>query len=263
MRYDINTEGLSFHHVIDEVPDPSIFQMHTHPKYEIFWFMAGKGTFYIEGTAYPLHVGDILIMRSNEAHYIAISPEQPYERCAFHFDPALVRRTGCGAALLDVFEKRLPGQNNCFSAADFQNDDVYGAFLRICSGGEADKLQALSYLFPLLFALNTVKREAPPFEEGVVYQIASYVNRHLEEPLSLEKICKRFFLSKSKLCRLFKQEMGTTVWQYITVKRLTTARQLINEGKKPAEAAVAVGFSEYSVFWRAYKKYFSASPKET
>ena len=262
MKRKATADALDLRHTLDERPNPALFQMHTHPKYEIFWFAAGKGTFHIEGTAYPLHPGDILIMRSNEAHYIAISPDVPYERYALHFDPELVRATKCGEALLAVFENRPAGQNNRFSLKDFQNDDAYGALRCVEANATMESLDTIAFLFPLLFALNAVEREENQTEEGLVYRIVSYLNRHLEEPLSLEKICKRFFLSKSKLCRLFKQAMGTTVWQYVTVKRLTTAHELILTGQKPAEAAASVGFSEYSVFWRAYKKYYGTTPKE-
>ena len=262
MKRSKQTVDISLRYALEERPNPSLFCMHTHPEYEIYWFMSGKGTFHIEGTAYPLQAGDILIMRSNEAHYIAISPDVPYERCSLHFDPALVRKTRCGSALLDVFENRPAGQRNLFSAKDFPNDDAYMALSETKSNGDMEPTLALACLFPLLITLNAVKREKAQTEEGLVYQIVSYVNRHLEEELSLEAICKRFFLSKSKLCRIFKQEMGSTVWRYITVKRITTAHQLICEGRGPAEAATAVGFSEYSVFWRAYKKYYGTTPRE-
>ena len=69
-----------------------------------------------------------------------------------------------------------------------------------------------------------------------------------------------FFISKSQLCRLFKKATGSTLWQYITIKRLTKARLMLREGEKPTKVCFACGFNDYSTFYRAYIKYYGHGP---
>ena len=50
--------------------------------------------------------------------------------------------------------------------------------------------------------------------------------------------------------------------EYITKKRLVLAKELILEGISLYEAADRVGFSDYSNFYRSFKKTMGFSPKE-
>ena len=84
--------------------------------------------------------------------------------------------------------------------------------------------------------------------------------RHLEDPLSLDELSNFFFLSKSQLCRLFKKATGTTLWHYITVKRLAKAQELISGGAHPTHIYTHCGFNDYSTFYRAYVKTYGIAP---
>ena len=122
----------------------------------------------------------------------------------------------------------------------------------------------ISMLIPLLNEIKAAserKKDNPETAEALSWQIIDYVNRHLADDLSLELICQRFFISKPQLCRIFKAAAGSTVWEYITIKRLMLSQKLMRDGLSPTEVYSACGFKDYSVFYRAYKKHFSASPK--
>ncbi|MBO5783869.1 MAG: helix-turn-helix transcriptional regulator, partial [Clostridia bacterium] len=55
---------------------------------------------------------------------------------------------------------------------------------------------------------------------------------------------------------------GSTVWEYVTIKRLIRAREIIGAGTSPTEAAGACGFNDYSAFYRASRRQFGHSPRE-
>lgn len=65
------------------------------------------------------------------------------------------------------------------------------------------------------------------------------------------------------MMRLFKQETGYTLGQYITQKRLLLARELILSGVPSTQVCFDCGFRDYSTFSRSYKKLFQESPRET
>ena len=121
------------------------------------------------------------------------------------------------------------------------------------------------YLLTLLEELyekfELVQSEEENFLNEDSSHILRYINRHLTEDLSLEKLCERFFISKSQLNRNFKKSNGSTVWEYITAKRLLLAKEMLKESARPTEVYLKCGFNDYVTFYKAYKKYFGVSPK--
>ena len=51
----------------DEKPKPSMYDLHTHEIYEIYYFISGHAKYFIEGNIYPLKKGDIIITKKAEA----------------------------------------------------------------------------------------------------------------------------------------------------------------------------------------------------
>lgn len=259
---------LFYHHTLDETPNPGDFTMHNHPSYEIYYFISGRGSFYIEGNEYRLHRGDLLIMRSAEAHYIAVEPNVPYERFALHFDRALIEDADKDGLLLEAFDTREAGRGNLFTQNDFK-DGLYAALLRniMNSAPENRHLQAVTNLFALLneirIAFGRSKTHALPEKESLSGSIISYINANLSQPISLDGICGHFYISKAQLCRIFKKTTGATVWEYVTAKRLSAARGMILSGIPATSAFSECGFKDYSAFYRAYRRHFGFSPAKT
>ncbi|MDR0377462.1 MAG: helix-turn-helix domain-containing protein [Spirochaetaceae bacterium] len=61
---------------------------------------------------------------------------------------------------------------------------------------------------------------------------------------------------------MFRKETGTTVNQYIRIKRLVLARREIPQGSTAEEAAHKADFNDYSNFYRAYKSFFGITPSD-
>ena len=79
--------------------------------------------------------------------------------------------------------------------------------------------------------------------------------------MTLESICEKFYISKSQLNRRFKRVIGSTVWEYVTTKRLILAKELLQNGETPMTVYSKCGFNDYTSFFRAYKSRFFVSPK--
>jgi AraC-like DNA-binding protein len=92
--------------------------------------------------------------------------------------------------------------------------------------------------------------------------ILAYINRSITDSLSIQSLSERFFISPSYLCRLFKQHMGTTVVKYVTAQRIALAKSILESGCSVSDAYERSGFTDYSSFYKAFKKAVGISPKK-
>lgn len=254
------------HHSLDPVPDPDAYPMHVHEMMEIYYFISGKGAYLVEGSAYPLEPGDIMIMRASETHRLTISPTEPYERIAIHFSPALLADIDPEGRLLRPFLERPLGQFNHYSIRDPRCAQLQGVFREFTFEKIHDvRLNLLGRLLMFLTALNgafdTSGSTYIP-QDTLPGQIVRYVNSHLFEQLSLQSVADHFYRSRSQISRIFHQATGSSFWEYVSIKRLLAARAMIQRGEKAGNAALVCGFADYSVFYRAYKNYFGHAPKD-
>ena len=95
-----------------------------------------------------------------------------------------------------------------------------------------------------------------------VDDILAYINRNISSPISIELLSGEFFLSESYLCRIFKSATGTTINKYITARRISIAKGLLNEGLSVSEVFDRSGFTDYSAFFKAFTRAVGISPKK-
>ena len=117
---------------------------------------------------------------------------------------------------------------------------------------------------PLLHDLSKCYARLPKLHAGnepnLVSEICKYINSNLTRDLSLEQLSEKYYISKTHLNRLFKANVGTTVGQYIKLKRLFYAKELLAQGRHPTEVYSLCGFRDYSTFFRAFKNQFEKAP---
>ena len=264
--FKFSNNNIICHHSVDEHPEQIKFNMHTHTDCEIFYFLGGEGNYYIEGNKYPLLPGDVLITNNTESHFIELNTKIPYERFALHFKKNFIQTLDQGQLLLAPFENREPGKYNLLRSEN-PDSEMYIVLLNNMMAETSNRgLQLETNLFPLLneilIAFNNSGFQKVEGGKTSAQQIARYINENLENQISLDDICDKFFLSKSQLCRLFKKNFGSSVWSYITIKRLVAAQNMLDIGCAPSRVYSECGFSDYSVFFRAYKRYFGKSPSQ-
>lgn len=253
------------HHTLDEQPKPEVFQMHAHEWMEVFYLISGKCSYLVEGSQYELQPGDILIMRSAETHKLILGDEEPYERIAIHFSPALIDNIAPGSRLLKPFLDRPLGQRNLYRSSEEGSDRLQAAFAGFDFEGLGDvkmNLVARLMLFLTVLSASYERQVSQPGGDGSFQsQLVAYVNEHLFEDISLQSIADAFYRSRSQISRVFRQSTGSPLWEYVTIKRLLSAQTMLQRGVSASEACIACGFSDYSSFFRAYRARFGHSPK--
>ena len=248
---------------ITEAPVPRHLEMHTHDNYEIFVFLAGDASYHVEGTIYPMEPWDILIMKKAEAHSLWINRVVPYDRIVINFNLDAI--LGAQPAALHTFlDERPLGLFNRYPAALFP-DAPWRKYLQKIVEHRTDPAYMQLYLTVLLTELleaqPTVMENWHQHTDQIT-DIINYINANYRQPLSIDGLCREFYVSSTQLNRLFRSSTGVPVWKYITAKRLLYAKDLLESGETPADACVKSGFNDYSPFYRAYKARFGVSPKE-
>lgn len=258
----MNYNDIISSHNITESPKEMDYFMHTHDNYEIFGFIDGDAFYMVEGNQYHLKKGDIMLMRRSEVHCLKLRSLARYERITINFKPEILENFDPKRRLLSMFEDRPLGKFNRFSARFHPDNNWFYYLEKICQN--QDVHTRLIYLLPLLKelsdAFDNIKKEDDEALQSKTFKITDYINRHLFDELSLEKICDKFYLSKSQLNRIFHRDTGSTVWNYITVKRLYYARNLLCNGEKPSIVYAKCGFNDYITFYKAYRKEFGVNP---
>lgn len=92
-------------------------------------------------------------------------------------------------------------------------------------------------------------------------EVKAHIDRHYQEPISLDALARRFFVSREHLSRTFKAHVGEGLTEYIVRKRMEKARELIAEREMPIKrVAELVGYADLSYFYRVFKKHFGFPP---
>lgn len=263
------SENLLVRHNIDLSPSQDSFFLHAHRTYELFYFISGDCYYTVEGTDYPLVPGCFLLMRSGEAHTLHVRSQKTYERVTINFSPSVLPLLG--KEIHELFCDRPLGKRNLFISTDENRAFFQGCMERICreTKGENIEERVISNLMPILSELyhtkSTTDGNSHPGStvqgsSEIVGKIIEYINTNLVTIQSLDELEKEFFFSKSYINRIFKESTGSSVWDYIVLKRLILSRSLLQNGKQASIVASECGFCDYSSFYRQFKQRFGISP---
>lgn len=96
----------------------------------------------------------------------------------------------------------------------------------------------------------------------IIDDIFSYINHHLTEEISLERLEREFYISKFHISREFKKTTGITLHRYIVKAKLDLCKKLIEEGRPITDIANICGLGSYNNLFRVFKKEFGITPKE-
>lgn len=110
-------------------------------------------------------------------------------------------------------------------------------------------------IFPEVSTLPILKKE--------VQDVIQYIESHYQDKITLEMIADHVNFSENYLCRVFKEQVGTSLITYINQVRMNKAADLIMKGSMyMKEVASLVGISDQFYFNRLFKKQFGISPSE-
>lgn len=245
---------------------------HSHDYYEFYFFLEGDVRMNIDGRAYPLVYGDVILIPPGVRHHADIGKNRLYRRFVLWIS------CDCFARLTEesadyAYLARLVSETKeyVFHNSFVEFNSLQALVMQLLEAlhterfGRACEVDLL--LHTLLLRLNqTVYEKQNASKDAATAELyvnlCDYVSSHLDEPLSLDLLAGKFYVSKYHIAHTFKDHMGIPLHQYIAKKRLFACRDAMKSGGRISDIYQQFGFHDYSSFFKAFKKEFGISPKE-
>ena len=115
----------------------------------------------------------------------------------------------------------------------------------------------------MLRIFGELASQAPCARGSTAYLIKSHIESEYANDITLRSLSKKFGYTEDYISRLFKSEFSVTPHRHLINTRLEQAMWLLENTEISAEKiSVAVGYHDFSSFWRAFKARFHLSPSE-
>lgn len=96
-----------------------------------------------------------------------------------------------------------------------------------------------------------------------IQKIKNYIDRHYDQPMTIEMLADKCYLSPSYLSKTFRSQVGMSPRQYLTSKRLEEARKLLCSTQLSIqEISMRAGFGDVNYFIQQFKKNYGKTPKQ-
>lgn len=96
-----------------------------------------------------------------------------------------------------------------------------------------------------------------------VKKVIVYIENNINKKISLEKLASVVNMNESYLSRIFKEELNITISDYIKLKRLEYAKELLKQkNMRIKDVAINVGISDQLYFSRMFTKQFGITPSD-
>ena len=251
--------------------EETTMDMHIHDCYEIYYSISGGKQFLIDNKFYGIEPGDLFIINQYESHKLTQIDKMVHERIVLFIHPDYSKQLSTGITNLDAC---FSNRTNLFSHKVSLNKEQQNRFLYYINkitnakGFGYDIMEQTAFM-ELLVLINYTFQTAHSKEalssftyNHQVDDILTYINQNISNPITINNLSSEFFLSPSYICRIFKATTGTTINKYITARRISIAKSLLNDGYSVMEVHEKSGFTDYSSFFKAFTKAVGISPKK-
>lgn len=148
---------------------------------------------------------------------------------------------------LKRFTKKLYKDYNIKGFADISNDH-----------------HKIETIITRIMHISKIINETSVLKKIDVFAVQKYIDNYFSEAISLADIAAIFHVSKEYLSRLFKKEVGVSVQNYVTDKRIEYSKRLLSRHSSLSVTTISImsGYSDLQYFYRVFKKRTNLTPIE-
>lgn len=237
---------------------------HIHNAIEFIYIKKGNITYTVDEKTYKAEPHCLMITFPRKIHTITFEDISFYERYNVIFDEKLI--------YLPIYEKirNAPLVINCekrpvffeiFKRMDYYCKHFSGGILKNLLTHMVDELAHNVFLaMENITGDENVVGDENTDKDPVLAKILAYIEDNLTSQITVKSICSEHYISSSSLHNLFAEHLNTTPKKYIDLKRLTLVQSYLSQGELATHIYEKCGFTDYSVFYRSYKKHFGYPP---
>jgi YesN/AraC family two-component response regulator len=94
-----------------------------------------------------------------------------------------------------------------------------------------------------------------------IYQLKEYISSHINSDMTIESLCKHFYISRTKLYKISSSKFGMGITDYIRLSRVKRAKKLLRSTDKTvSEISADVGIKDANYFIRTFKQSEGITP---
>lgn len=244
---------------ISKMNTSGTFKTHSHPYYQLCHILRGEFRFAIDGIDYDANVGDTVLIPMNSEHMIT----QTNEGVGYYFEVKFSTYTNKDRDMCNDIDILIP--NDKFSRVLLE--EIFDEKENLTSLSE-DVM--VTYLYAILYKLSVKSRrnkntpskyiELTPYSTLVRDTIRFLEDNYMKQ-LALEDIVKQTKVTKSYLCRRFKQETTLTIFECLMIIRVRKAVELLSYTDMSLDQiSKATGFTNTTHFSKVFTKHVMIPP---
>ncbi len=258
-----NNFDLNVDHYGAEICDKNYsFGPTVRENYVLHFIVHGKGAFTINGQTTPLKEGDLFILPKNQVTFYQADSEEPWSYIWVGFSGSRVETILKQSQLLENYYLH-----------SHLDSPILEEMVAITRVGQhslhlVTELSLIGQLHKLLAALidefpNKALKESQQTTKHYVTQAIKMIHSLYASPLKVADIAEKLALNRSYLYKIFKQETGYSIKEYLLSVRMNRSRELLLNPKwSITEVSLSVGYQDPLNFSTAFKHYFHMSPSD-
>ncbi len=238
-----------------------------YDKYKISIMLSGGMLVVYKDKATRTERGDILVFRPDEIHSARIVDSGIYKFLNIFVSLNFFNHFLFDSSVVTEFLEQEKSEN-CIRPNREKGEKLLKKsedLIRVMTEQGSDNIEAFTKLMSLLVAISRayhdrnnliLKSDVPP----VVEKALNFISKNYGSKLSLKEIAENSYCSVTYLSALFKENMGCTVYEYVTNYRILCAKQLLKEGKSVSDTCFECGFGDSSHFIKVFKEINGKTP---
>lgn len=140
--------------------------------------------------------------------------------------------------------------------------DIEGKIKQIKYRNET-QIRAASKILDACTEYIKLKKFVHPSGKSLLDSVERFVERHIDETITIERICAEFRISRTQLYETLGPYTNGGIASFIKHKRLKHAKKLLETTDMTiAQISSACGFADYNYFLRSFKQKYGISTKQ-
>ena len=242
---------------------------HYHNSYEVIYIEEGELNIRIDNKQYNISNPSLIFISKLENHSVNVLGNK-YKRYFICISPILASNMIRDYSLLTVLSNRPEDFCHVLDVSSIKEeiDRIFSSFItenNTTSPYSTQKQAAL--LTELLISIYRLNPSLFSNENdksiSIIWKIQIRLEQNCNEHFTLTSLAEEYHMSPCYLSHLFKKVTGYPLMQYLTMCRLSLARQLLTDTNMSiTEIVYNTGFSDSSNFARLFKREINLTPIE-